>query len=96
MSNDAGIAIVGTGLSAMACAKALVARGIKVTILDAGEELPEDRKAALASMKWAPSEKWDHNDRSLVTQNSTIKTSDIPQKLAFGSDMFMHEVVSYH
>ncbi len=86
MTNEAGIAIVGTGLSAMACAKALVARGIKVTVLDAGEELPEDRKVAVASMKWAPSEQWNHYDRSLITQNPTVKTNDIPRKLAFGSD----------
>ena len=61
MSNDAGIAIVGTGLSAMACAKIKLLAVL--SILDAGEELPEDCKR-IRSMKWAPSEKWDHNDQT--------------------------------
>ncbi len=86
MANEAGVAIVGTGLSAMACAKALVGRGIKVTILDAGEELSDDRKAAVASMKWTAPDQWQADERALVTENRTVHSEDIPQKLAFGSD----------
>jgi len=86
MVNEAGVAIVGSGLSAMACAKALVKRGLKVTILDAGEELSNDRKAAIASMKWAPPNQWSADNLNLVTENPTIHTEKIPQKMAFGSD----------
>ncbi|MEM7177010.1 MAG: GMC oxidoreductase [Pseudomonadota bacterium] len=86
------IAIVGSGLAAISLAQALIARGIKPTILDVGETLPPENQAVVDRMATSPPGEWAPEDRAFVASNTTIHDKDsFPQKLAFGSDFFYAE-----
>ncbi len=80
------IYIIGSGLSGIAAAVALVKRGFRPTILDAG--LNPDRevtslKAKLASVE---PEDWNPDDVAYLKRTGPETSSGIPQKLYFGSD----------
>lgn len=86
MSESFGTAVIGSGPSGWACARALVARGVRVTVLDVGEKLPAERQAAVEALKWRKPAEWDADIVRLVRENPTVHTRPIPRKLSFGSD----------
>jgi choline dehydrogenase-like flavoprotein len=80
------IYIIGSGLSGIATAKALVERGLRPTILDAGLRAdPEIQKlkSRLASLE--PDE-WNSEDLAQLKRTGSTATSGIPRKLHFGSN----------
>jgi choline dehydrogenase-like flavoprotein len=86
------IYIIGSGLSAMAAAEALVRRGCRPVILDAG--LLPDPEALKLKMKLAESEpeEWKSRDLNLARQIGPVATNGIPRKLFFGSDFSFREI----
>lgn len=83
------IAIVGSGLSALALARTLVARGVKPTVLDYGTTLQAKRQAVVERMSSTRPNQWSLEDRKFVSDNATVHgRGTLPRKLAFGSDYF--------
>lgn len=80
------IAIVGSGLSGLACAHALIRRGIRPTIVDAGITLDPTRAAVAQRMASVEPSDWTTDDLDTIRQNDTLNQRGIPRKLVFGSD----------
>jgi choline dehydrogenase-like flavoprotein len=51
--------VVGSGPAGVACARALVGRGARVTLLDVGREAPDDARALLAALALDDPADWD-------------------------------------
>lgn len=86
------IYIIGSGLSGIATAVALVKRGFRPTILDAGVRAdPEvlDLKARLASVE---PDAWGSEDLARLKRTGPAASSGIPQKLHFGSNFAYRDV----
>jgi choline dehydrogenase-like flavoprotein len=78
--------VVGSGPSGVACAAALLRRGRRVLMLDAGVQLEPDRAAIVRQMaEQAPSE-WSPENLARIKEGMNPDTKGIPQKLLFGSD----------
>jgi len=82
------IAIVGSGLAALATAKSLIKRGVKPHIIDAGLELDEERLTLVERLSKLPPQEWSENDINAITANPTVHAHSLPKKLVFGSDYF--------
>jgi choline dehydrogenase-like flavoprotein len=80
------VAVVGSGLSGVACARALIRRGIRPVIIDAGATLEAPIQAAVERMRAVAPREWAGGDLELVRRNPTLHQRGIPRKLAFGSD----------
>lgn len=80
------IAVVGSGLSGVACARALIRRGVHPVVIDAGVTLEAPVQAAVERMRAVAPREWNNDDLELVRRNPTLHQRGIPRKLAFGSD----------
>lgn len=85
------ICIIGSGISAMAAAAALTARGIRPTILDVGIEAA----AAAASLKMrlgsVEPDYWRADEAAQAKRTGPVAANGIPRKLHFGSDFAFQE-----
>lgn len=81
------IAIIGSGPAAVAAAWQLSSRGIKPTILDVGDGLP-DKQGRLVQELRATFPDWNPATVDAITENPTVLQGAIPKKLVFGSDYF--------
>ncbi len=81
-----GVAVIGSGVSGIAVANALVARGLRVTILDVGETMDPRRERIVAKLHDLPTAQWPHEDLEMISENSTIHDGLLPKKVFFGSD----------
>jgi choline dehydrogenase-like flavoprotein len=83
------VAIIGSGLTAISVAKRLVTRNIKPVILDAGEEIENDKASLASRLSEIEPKNWNVEDRTTLASNPTGHGGmAIPQKLLFGSDFF--------
>ncbi len=80
------VAVIGSGLSGLAAARALIRRGLKPVIIDAGMVLEAPLQSAVARMAATEPQFWDEADRNLIRENRTLGGKGIPRKLVFGSD----------
>lgn len=80
------VAVIGSGITGLSAAKALVARGLKVTLLDVGEELDPVRRETVKRLRQQETKDWSDQDLNLISENKTYGTSDLPKKMHFGSD----------
>ena len=80
------VAVVGSGPAGISCSRALTRRGIKVTILDVGEELDAERQKIVKELSSTSPDKWDPQSVRAITENATVANRAIPKKLVFGSD----------
>jgi hypothetical protein len=80
--------VVGTGPAATACTKALVRRGARVTVLDAGDSLDAERASLAGKLAASEPAGWDRKTIAHAIENPTIAALPIPRKLLFGSDFF--------
>lgn len=78
--------VIGSGPAGAACAQALLARGVTVTMLDAGLELEPDPAAAIRRLGEKNPADWTAADRQLIRGNVDPSAKGIPLKLLFGSD----------
>src|SRR5262249_17320620 len=79
------VAVVGSGISAIAVTHALVKRRIPVTILDVGETLDDRRQDIVARFRNLSPAEWPHEDLTVISHNSTIRDGALPKKVFFGS-----------
>jgi len=78
--------VIGSGPAGVACAKALLARGATVLMLDAGLELESDRAQIVRQFADAKPSAWPAGDRARLKGDLAAGAKGIPLKLAFGSD----------
>lgn len=79
------VAVIGSGPAGLACAKALIRRGLSPTLLDVGETLPPHKQAVVDRMSRLDPAQWSEADRDAAMANATI-AERVPKKLVFGSD----------
>jgi choline dehydrogenase-like flavoprotein len=80
------VAVVGSGLSGLACARALIRRGLRPVMIDAGMTLEQPIQETVDRMKTVEPAVWRPEDIALIRRNITIKQAGIPRKQVFGSD----------
>jgi hypothetical protein len=80
------VAVVGSGISAIAVAYALVKRNVRVSIIDVGETLDERRQSIVTKLHDLPTLNWPRHDLEFISENPTIREGTLPKKVFFGSD----------
>jgi choline dehydrogenase-like flavoprotein len=80
------VAVIGSGLTALACTNALLRRGAAVTVLDAGMTLDAPTAKAVERLRSLSTGDWPVADAQWVTRNPSLENGWVPQKLAFGSE----------
>lgn len=78
--------VIGSGPAGVACAKALLARGVEVLMLDAGLQLEPDRAQLVRELGALPPAQWPPDRIAVLKSGMNVSAKVIPQKLAFGSD----------
>jgi choline dehydrogenase-like flavoprotein len=78
--------VVGSGPSGIACAQALLDKGLEVRMLDAGLKLEASRAQAVEQLSASPPAGWDHKIVAMLKEELTATATGLPQKLSFGSD----------
>ena len=78
--------VIGSGPAGVACARALLARGASVLMLDAGLELEPDRARIVRQFAEMKPAAWPTGDVLRLKGELAASAKGIPLKLAFGSD----------
>ena len=78
--------VVGSGPAGVSCAKALLAQGVKVTMLDVGLKLEPGRESQIAAMRAAPVSEWAGAAGNFLREGMESGSKGIPVKLTYGSD----------
>ena len=86
------IYVIGSGLSGIAAAVALIKRGYRPTILDVGLTPGSEASALKARLASVEPEAWLPDDIESVKRTGPASLSGIPQKLTFGSDFAYRDV----
>jgi choline dehydrogenase-like flavoprotein len=77
--------IIGSGPAGVAAAKALVEKGRRVTILDVGKKLEDDRRQLVERMSRQEPESWSEIDRESILGRRQATTEAVHSKLSYGS-----------
>jgi hypothetical protein len=80
------IAVIGSGVAGVSAARALIARGLAVTILDVGETLDAERRAVVDRLKRSIFVNSSEADIDAMRGEAVIEPGGLPEKLHFGSD----------
>lgn len=80
------IHVIGSGPAGVAATMALLARGRRVTMIDAGRELEPDRRAVVEQLQRQPKAEWDPQHLAAVRHGVVPSKKGIPLKLTYGSD----------
>jgi choline dehydrogenase-like flavoprotein len=78
--------VIGSGPAGVACAKALIARGADVLMLDAGLELESDRAEIVRRLAETKFSDWRDGDLAMLKGGMAADATGVPLKLLFGSD----------
>lgn len=78
--------VVGSGPAGTACAAALLARGEKVCLVDAGLTLESERQGVLARMRTQTPAEWSAVDLGTIRQGMEVSSGGVLLKRIFGSD----------
>src|ERR1017187_682060 len=78
--------VIGSGPSGVACAHALLQRGAKATILDAGISLEPSRVELVAQMRQTSPALWTPELIHRLKEGTDAGAKGIPLKLVYGSD----------
>ncbi|MEJ0088398.1 MAG: GMC oxidoreductase [Limisphaerales bacterium] len=78
--------VIGSGPAGVACAKALLARGASVLMLDAGIELEPDRAHIVQQCAEVKPDTWDQNQLAMLKGGLAADAGGVELKLVFGSD----------
>jgi len=78
--------VIGSGPAGVACAKALLARGAPVLMLDAGTELELDRAKMVRELGAMKFSEWPAQSIAVLKNAMSASTKRVPQKLIFGSN----------
>ncbi len=86
------IYVIGSGLSAMAAASALVERGCRPVVLDAGLGPDCNAKDLKARLEAAEPHEWSSEDLAQLRRTGLVALNGIPRKLYFGSDFTFRDI----
>src|SRR6185312_4310445 len=78
--------VIGSGPAGVACAKALLARGTTVLMLDAGIELENDRAQIARKLSCEEFSDWNADEINSLKGDLAATAKGIPLKMLFGSD----------
>lgn len=78
--------VIGSGPAGVACARALLARGANVLMLDAGLELEPERAQVVRELASARPSEWRPGQVAKLKEGMAAGAKGIPLKLSFGSD----------
>jgi choline dehydrogenase-like flavoprotein len=78
--------VIGSGPAGVACAAALVQRGGRVRIVDAGISIEPTRAQAVALLQHSPPGSWTDSQIAQLKTGTRASAKGIPLKLAYGSD----------
>ena len=78
--------VIGSGPAGVACAKALLARGATVLLLDAGLEVEPDRAQFVRQCATTKPAAWSPQQRARLSGGLAADAKGVPLKLVFGSD----------
>jgi len=78
--------VIGSGPAGVACAKALLARGATVLMLDAGIELEPDRAQVVRQCAAVKPDAWSAEQLAVMKGGMAADAKGVPLKLVFGSD----------
>jgi len=84
--------VIGSGPAGVAAAASLLARGERVTLLDAGGQLEPDIQSRIEYLGGRHPEAWSASDREGLKGPLRYNTERAPLKLAFGSDYVYRDV----
>jgi hypothetical protein len=88
------VLILGAGAGAAGAATALAARGVRTQILDVGEQLPAEHRAARDRLALLPTPEWSSKDLATITKQpvAAARVRGLPEKRTFGSDYPFQDV----
>jgi choline dehydrogenase-like flavoprotein len=78
--------VIGSGPAGVACAKALLAQGVRVAMLDAGLQLEPEKVALVRQMATRDPAHWTAHERTAIKSGLVAGVKGIGQKLQFNSD----------
>jgi choline dehydrogenase-like flavoprotein len=85
--------VIGSGPAGVACATALLGRGAKVLMLDAGIKLEPERERIVSDLAQKKSSEWPPSQIAAVHGDSDADLKGLPVKKLFGSDFPYRESV---
>jgi choline dehydrogenase-like flavoprotein len=77
--------VIGSGPAGVSSARALLARGIPVTLLDAGIEMEPERRAIAEELARRPRAEWPEALLAEARRQSPVELAGVPLKYTFGS-----------
>jgi choline dehydrogenase-like flavoprotein len=80
------IVVIGSGPAGVAATHALVARGERVTVLDAGVELEAERRALVDGMAAGTPADWSADEVAEISRQMPASLGGVPLKFTYGSD----------
>ena len=83
--------VIGSGPAGVACAKALLARGARVAMLDAGLQLETEAVELTRKLAAKNAAQWSPNERGALQSNLTADAKGLGRKLQFNSDFAYRE-----
>ena len=86
--NEMSVVVVGSGLAAVGVIRRLLASGIKPTVLDIGDVLPQHLSNLRGTLAARSPAQWTGNERRAVARNDGVPGRVVPRKLVLGSDYF--------
>jgi choline dehydrogenase-like flavoprotein len=92
-ANSQEILVVGSGLSAIACAHALIKRGAKVRIIDVGKELDGEQANVVSRLRTSDPSDWKSDDVAAIKDPVKASTGGILKKLVYGSDYVYNDLL---
>lgn len=87
--------IIGSGLTAIACAHALIKRGANVHILDVGKELESVQANVLLRLRKSEPADWKSEDVAAIRDPVKASTEGILKKLVYGSDYVYNNLLDF-
>ncbi len=78
--------VIGSGPAGISCAKALLASGAAVRMIDGGAQLEDARTQSLETLSATASHAWDGKSTAWLREGMEAAVEGIPLKLAYGSD----------
>ena len=87
--------VVGSGPAGVACARALLDKGVRVVMLDGGTRLEPQRALAVEALGRGQPGDFDPDLLALIKENMDATPEGVPLKVAYGSDFPYQDVDTY-